>query len=346
MKIGNYKLSKNNKPFLIAEISANHGGSLSLAKEHIMAAKESGADAVKIQTYTADTMTINLKKNDFFIKTGRWKGQSLYSLYKKAETPFEWHIELFEYAKKNKVLIFSTPFDETAVDLLQELKTPAYKIASFELTDIPLLKYISKTKKPTLISTGMSTKKEVENSLKVFKNYPKQNILLFHCISEYPANFGSSNLGMINLLKEFDTLVGLSDHTIGNEASIVATTLGVSAIEKHFTLSRSNKSEDNSFSTEPKEFSDLSKVIRDVFNNIKTKKWVRNKEEKNNKTFRRSIYFTKDAKKGEKISRENIRRIRPGMGMKPEYFESLLGKKLIRDVKSGERVKKKYYKSE
>ena len=346
MKIGNYKLSKNNKPFLIAEISANHGGSLSLAKEHIIAAKESGADAVKIQTYTAETMTIDSRKKDFFITTGKWKGQSLYSLYKKAETPFEWHEELFEYANKNKVVIFSTPFDETAVDLLQELKTPAFKIASFELTDIPLLKYISRTKKPTLISTGMSTKKEIENSLKVFDQYSKKNILLFHCISEYPANLESSNLGMINLLKKFGTLVGLSDHTIGNEASIVATTLGVSAIEKHFTLSRSNKSEDSSFSTEPKEFHELSKVINDVFNNIKKKNWVRNKGEENNKIFRRSIYFTKDLKKGETISKDNIRRIRPGMGMKPEYFEMLLGKKLIKDVKFGERVKKKLYKNE
>jgi len=344
MKIGKYKLSKKNKPFLIAEISANHGGSLSSAKEHILAAKESGADAVKIQTYTAETMTINSVKQDFFIRTGKWKGQSLYSLYKKAETPYEWHEELFDYAKKNKIVIFSTPFDETAVDLLQDLKTPAYKVASFELTDIPLLKYISRTKKPILISTGMSTQSEIKNSLKVFKNYSLENILLFHCISEYPANLASSNLGMIKLLKKFGTLVGLSDHTIGNEASIVATSLGVSAIEKHFTLSRSNKSEDSSFSTEPKEFKELSNIVQDVFNNLKEKKWVRNEEEEKNKTFRRSIYFTKDIKKGEIISRENIRRIRPGMGLKPELFESLLGKKLIKNVKSGQRVKKCFLK--
>ena len=227
---------------------------------------------MKIQTYTAETMTINSKKKISLLQLESGKDNHFIRYIKKAETPFEWHEELFEYANKNKVVIFSTPFDETAVDLLQDLKTPAFKIASFELTDIPLFKYISKTKKPTLISTGMSTKKEIENSLKVFNQYSKKNILLFHCISEYPANFRSSNLGMINLLKEFDTLVGLSDHTIGNEASIVATTLGVSAIEKHFTLSRSNKSEDSSFSTEPKEFHDLSKVINDVFNNIKKKK--------------------------------------------------------------------------
>ena len=340
MKIGRYKLSNKNKPFLIAEISGNHCGSLSLAKEHIIAAKESGADAVKIQTYSAQTMTLDSKNKDFYIKAGRWKGQTLYDLYKKAETPFEWHQELFEYSRAKDITIFSTPFDETAVDLLQKLNTPVYKVASFELTDLPLLTYISKTKKPILLSTGMSSQNEISSSLAVLKKYNKNNILLFHCISEYPACLSKSNLGMINLLKEFGTLVGLSDHTLGEEASIVATTLGVSAIEKHFTLSRKNKSEDSAFSTEPNEFLTLSKVIKDVFNNFNKNKWIRNKGEENNKIFRRSIYFSKNLKKGEKLTKENIRRVRPGLAMKPEFFNNILGKKVKKDVKIGERVKK------
>ena len=286
-------------------------------------------------------MTINSSRPDFFISHGQWKGQTLYDLYSKAETPFEWHEELFEYAKKNNITLFSTPFDETAVDLLEKIKTPAYKVASFELTDLPLISYIAKKKKPILISTGMASEKEIKQALSTIKKNGSKDILLFHCISEYPAKLENSNLKMIRILKKTfkGVLVGLSDHTIGTTAAIIATTLGVSAIEKHFTINKKLKSEDAAFSIEPEELNELSKTIAEVHQSLKNSKWRRTPGEKKNKIFRRSIYYSKDLKKGEILNKNNIRRIRPGYGMNPKNYFSILGKKIVKNVKTGDRVK-------
>ena len=337
------RISRNSDtpPLLIAEISANHGGSLELMKEQISAAAESGADMVKIQTYTAETMTLDCDRQDFQITHGKWKGRSLFALYKSAETPREWHQEIFDYAERIGIEIFSTPFDETAVDFLEQFDLPAYKIASFEMTDTELVKYVAQKKKPVLMSTGMATEREVSSSLSLLRPHlSNDEILLFHCISEYPATLSDSNLSMIQVLRDtFDVNVGLSDHTEGQAAAIVATALGVRAIEKHFTLSRAISSEDGSFSIEPKEFRALKQSVTETYSAVTSRPWVRSGGEQLNMQFRRSLYYGDDLIAGQITDATNIRKIRPGFGLPASAYRDVLGKKLSRDVSRGDPVR-------
>jgi pseudaminic acid synthase len=339
LEINNTFVGDGHPPYVIAELSANHNGSIERAKESITAAKSSGASAVKIQTYTADTMTIDCNLEDFIIKDGLWNGYQLYDLYKEAETPFEWHAELFEHAKNTGITIFSSPFDETAVDLLEELNAPAYKIASFELTDLPLIEYVAKTKKPLLMSTGMASEEEIREALSTAKAAGSEQILLFHCISSYPAPIEQANLKQMLALKDkFEVVIGLSDHTIGNTAAITATALGASAIEKHFTLSRKEEGPDSSFSIEPEELKDLISQLNDAWNGLGSPSFVRPLAEKGSKVFRRSLYFVKDLKLGHVITQNDIRRIRPGHGLAPKHYNELLGSTLSANVHRGQPV--------
>lgn len=338
-KINGRKLGINEPPYIIAELSANHNGSLDRAKESIKCAKTCGADAIKIQTYTADTMTLNCGKDDFMIKGGLWNGYKLYDLYDEAHTPFEWHKDLFEYAKEIGITIFSSPFDESAVDLLEELDTPAYKIASFEITDLPLISYIAKKGKPIFISTGLANEKEITEALSTAKNNGCESILLFHCISSYPAPIEQANLNqIINLKNKFEILVGLSDHTIGNTCSIAAISLGACAIEKHFTLSRKDKGPDSQFSMEPSELKNLVIESNNAWKSKGKATFNRPEAENGNSKFRRSLYFVKNLKSGQKIKSQDIRRIRPGFGLPPKYFDKVLGMKLKKDVSFGDPV--------
>ena len=340
LKINNTYVGEGYPPYVIAELSANHNGSIERAKESITAAKDSGASAVKIQTYTADTMTINCDLDDFIVKGGLWDGYKLYDLYKEAETPFEWHAEIFEHAKKTDITIFSSPFDETAVDLLEELNAPAYKIASFELTDLPLIRYVAQTKKPLLISTGMASEDEINEALSAARESGCTEILLFHCISSYPAPIDQANLSqMISIRDKFKVSIGLSDHTIGNTAAITATALGASAIEKHFTLSRKEKGPDSEFSIEPSELKKLITQVNEAWSGLGSASFNRPIAEKGSEVFRRSLYFVKDLKLGHVITKNDIRRIRPGHGLPPKYFDELLGQTLSEDVHRGQPVK-------
>jgi N-acetylneuraminate synthase len=337
--IDHKNINSAQKPYVIAEMSANHNGNIDKAMKIILSAKESGADAVKMQTYTADTMTINSKKTDFKINHGLWKDKYLFDLYKSAETPFEWQKTLFDYAKEIDITLFSTPFDESAVDILEKLNTPAFKVASFEITDIPLLKYIASTNKPIFISTGLSSEVEISEAIDAIKSVNDCPILLFHCISNYPANLIDTNMSMIKTLqKRFLLPVGLSDHTIGNHAAIIATSLGCCAFEKHFTLDRNDKGPDSEFSIEPQELKILISDITDTWKAMGRGDYDRLESEKSNKIFRRSIYFVKDLKVGEIIDKSHIRRIRPGFAIEPKYYLEVLGKKVSKAVSSGDRV--------
>ena len=339
IEIDKVKIGEDYPPYIIAELSANHNGSLEKAKETILCAKQKGAKAVKIQTYTADSMTINCQEEDFLIKGGLWDGYFLYDLYNEASTPYAWHEELFNYAKEIGITLFSTPFDEKAVDLLEDLNTPAYKIASFELTDLPLIEYIAKKNKPILISTGMGSEKEIKEAIETIKKEGCENLLIFHCISSYPTPTELSNLNMIKYLKnKFNTEVGLSDHTLDNISSIIATSMGASAIEKHFILSRENKGPDSDFSIEPEELKLLVGDVEKAWKSIGTKNFSRPAIEDKNLVFRRSLYFVKAMQKGEIITDQNIRRIRPGYGINPKFFKEVIGKRVLKDIKKGERV--------
>lgn len=337
--IDNKKISETEKPYIIAELSANHNGSLDRAKLSIKIAKECGVDAVKIQTYNADTMTIDCDKDDFIVKGGLWNGYKLYNLYDEAHTPFEWHSELYRYAKEIGITLFSTPFDESAVDLLETLNTPAFKIASFELTDLPLISYVAKKGKPMLMSTGMATQNEISEALETARSGGCNSLLLFHCISSYPAPIEQANLKQIlNLKKTFGVSIGLSDHTIGNTTAIASIALGACAIEKHFTISRQEKGPDSEFSVEPNELVELVKDTKNAWEALGNSGFDRPNAELGSKIFRRSIYFVCDIKSGEKIKKTDIRRIRLGFGLPPKYFDKLIGKTLSTDVKRGDAV--------
>ncbi len=340
VNINGYKISEKSHPYIIAEISANHNGSLIRAKKHIKQAKESGADAVKIQTYTANTMTLNCDNEHFVVKEGIWSGRKLYELYDEAHTPFEWHEELFDYAKCIGITLFSSPFDESAVDLLDKLDVPAYKIASFELCDTPLIKYIARKNKPMLMSTGMATIEEIDDAVKAAKDNGCKELLLFHCISSYPTKLEESNLRNITFLRDrYGLQIGLSDHTLGNEASIAAVSLGASAIEKHFILSRQDKGPDSVFSIEPEELEKLKQSTSAIWNALNSEGLNRSISEESNREYRRSIYFSQDIKAGNIIDKSNIQRVRPGFGLEPKYYESIIGKTVKVDVKRGDPVK-------
>jgi N-acetylneuraminate synthase len=323
-------------PFIIAEISANHNGSLEIAKQTIRAAKNAGASAVKIQSYTQDTMTIDCDKRDFMIEEGLWKGKKLFDLYKEAGTPYEWHQELFEFAREEDILIFSTPFDETAVDLLVSLNTPAFKIASFEITDLPLIKYIARQKRPILISTGMSTLHEINNAVETILKEGNNTILLFHCISGYPTPVSQTNLGNIKILADrFNLPVGLSDHTLTNISSVASISIGAVAIEKHFILDKKLGGPDASFSLEPDQFKSLVADCNDVYEALRNKDFSRSKVEEKNKKFRRSLYFIENLAAGTIIEEKHLRRIRPGYGLSPSMLPQILGKRLKTHVERG-----------
>ena len=341
-------ISKNplkKTPFFVAEISANHNGSLFHAKKLIKIAKKYGADAVKFQTYTPDTLTIQSSKPDFKIRGGLWNGKTLWNLYEKAQTPFDWHKELFNYAKKLKIICFSTPFDETAVDLLESLNCPFYKIASFEMNHIPLIKRVAKTKKPMIISTGMANLKEIDLAYKVAKKNGAKEITLLYCVSNYPSNISDFNFNNIRVLKErYNCKVGFSDHSTNNKVVAAAIAAGAEIIEKHIALERQKKGFDLAFSLKGKEIKDYVKVIKDTSLMMGKKYFFRNKSENQSLQFRRSIYAVSNIKKGEIFTRENIKVIRPGFGIQPVYFEKLINKKSPFNIKSQTPIKMKLLK--
>ena len=335
-KINKKSIGSKNSPYIIAELSANHNGSIERALKSIEAAHKSGANAVKIQTYTADTITIDCDKEEFLIKGGLWDGYKLYDLYKQAETPYEWHQQMFDFANKIGITLFSTPFDETAVDLLESLHTPAYKIASFEMIDLPLIKYVAKTGKPIIMSTGMANETEIAEAVEAIKMTSNSPLVLLHCISSYPAPVEQSNLRQMKWLSEhFNVPVGLSDHSLGTTVSIAAVSLGACVIEKHFTLSRQDKGPDSEFSIEPHELAQLCRDAKDAWLSIGKEGFHRQEAEKSSLIFRRSIYFVNSLTAGSIIKKEDIRRIRPGFGLKPKYFDDLIGRELKQDVKYG-----------
>jgi pseudaminic acid synthase len=338
------KVKKNN-PFFIAEISANHNGSIIHAKKLIKIAKKYGADAVKLQTYTPETLTINSNKSDFKIRGGLWNGKTLWDLYQKAQTPFEWHKELFNYAKKLKIICFSTPFDETAVDLLESLECSFYKVASFEMNHIPLIKKIAQTKKPIIISTGMANLKEIDLAFTTAKKNGAKEIILLYCVSNYPSKISDFNFNNINILKErYKCKVGFSDHSTDNKVVAAAIAAGAEVIEKHIALEGQKKGFDIAFSLKGKEIKDYVKVIKDTYLMMGKKYFFRNKSEDHSLQFRRSIYAVSDIKKGEKFTKKNIRVIRPGFGLHPIYFEKLLTRNSPYLIKYSDPLRKKIIK--
>jgi len=331
-------IGKKHLPFIIAEMSGNHNHSLERALAIVDAAAKTGVHALNIQTYTADTMTLNLSRGEFFIKDKKslWKGTSLYELYKQAATPWEWHKPIFERCKKLGLIGFSTPFDATAVDFLEELDVPCYKIASFELVDLPLIKKAAATGKPLIISTGMATKKEIGEAVGTAKAAGCRQLVLLKCTSSYPASPDDSNLATIpDLKKRFQCLSGLSDHTLGIGAAVASVALGANVIEKHFTLSRKEGGVDSAFSMEPQEMKQLVEEIKRAWESLGKVKYGPTKEEKKSLVFRRSLYIVKDIKKGDVFTKDNIKSIRPGYGLAPKYYEKILGEKVNIDMKKG-----------
>jgi pseudaminic acid synthase len=329
-------------PFFIAEISANHQGNFLNAKNLIKAAKKYGADAVKLQTYTPDTMTLNSNKKYFKIKNGLWKGYKLWDLYNDAKTPYEWHKELFLYAKKIGITIFSSPFDEYAVDFLEKLNAPMYKVSSFELTDLMLIKKIALTKKPIIISTGMGTINEIEDAFNVAKKNGAKDITLLYCVSNYPSKVEDFNLNNILILKKkFKCKVGLSDHSLDNRVAIAAIACGADVIEKHIALDKQTEGLDIKFSLKGREIGEFRKDIDVAYKLLGKKFFHRNKSENKNRILRRSIFISNDIKKGEKFTKDNIKRIRPGNGIHPKYYNKLMNKKVPKNLFKGEPLTKK-----
>ena len=329
-------------PFLIAEISASHNGKIQNAKKLIHTAKKYGADAVKLQTYSPETITLNSKNKYFKIKKGPWKNYYLWDLYKKGHTPFSWHKELFEYAKKLNIKIFSTPFDETAVDLLESLSCPYYKVSSFEITHLPLIKKIASKKKEMIISTGLANLNEIKIAYDTAIKYGAKKVILLYCVSNYPSNIDDFNLMNINILKKkFNCEVGLSDHSLDNSISSTAVALGARVFEKHIALSK-EKGLDSHFSLVGNEIYEYKKNLLKIYKLIKNNNFYRSKKELQNKKFRRSIFCLKNIKKGEKFSSENIKVVRPSDGLNPKYYEKLIGKKSKFNIKKNHPLKIKH----
>lgn len=329
-----------NKIFFIAEISSNHCGNFNLAKKLIRCAHLNGADAVKLQTYTADTMTANSNKEYFKIKEGLWRGFRLWDLYNKAHTPLKWHKDLFRYGKSLGIKVFSTPFDETAVDFLEKLNCPIYKLASFEMNDLNLVKKISRTKKPIIISTGMANLKEIEETVNTAKKNGARDLTLLYCVSNYPSKLIDFNLNNIKILKsKFKCKIGISDHSNDNRVAIASIACGAEVIEKHIALDNQKKGFDIDFSLKGKQIKKLRDDIDVTYNLLGKKFFFRNKSENKSKVFRRSIFATKDIKKGEKFSKKNIRIIRPGFGLAPKYYDKILNKKSPYNILKDEPVK-------
>jgi N-acetylneuraminate synthase len=338
IRIGNREISSNAPPYLIAEMSGNHNQSLERALEIVDAAAANGADAVKLQTYTADTMTLDLKGPGFVIEdaSSPWAGRQLYELYQEAHTPWEWHKPIMERAKFHGMHCFSTPFDETSVDFLESLGVPAYKIASFENTDLPLIRKVAATGKPIIISTGMATVAEIDESVRHAREYGCKSLVLLKCTSTYPASAQNSNVSTIPHMRSlFNCEIGLSDHTMGCGVSIAATAYGASIIEKHFTLCRADGGVDSSFSMEPHELLQLRKETMRAWESVGNVKYGPSLDEKKSLMFRRSIYVAQDMKAGDIFTHENLRCIRPGFGLPPKDIDFLIGKHVGRDVSIG-----------
>jgi pseudaminic acid synthase len=334
MKIENREIGTGYAPFIIAEMSANHNGSIENAYKIIEAAKKAGADAIKLQTYRPDTITLNCESEEFQIHGGLWGGKTLYQLYDEAHMPWEWHAPLFEYARKLGIIIFSSPFDQTAVDLLEDLNAPAYKIASFEVVDLPLIKYVASTGKPMIISTGMADAQEIQEAIDVASANGCKEIAILHCISGYPAPAGDYNLLIIpDMIKRFHLVTGISDHTLGNATAIAAVALGASIIEKHFTLDRNGGGPDDSFSLEPKELTALCQDAKTAWQALGEINYSCKLSEQGNIKYRRSLYFVKDLIAGETITLEALRSVRPGYGLAPKFLEQVIGKKVKMNVK-------------
>lgn len=340
MKIGNFDLDKDGI-YIIAELSANHNCVLQNALNAIKAAKEIGANAIKLQTYTADTMTINCKKDDFIVKGETlWDGKSLYELYEWAHTPWEWHKELFEYARSIDIDIFSSPFDKTAVDFLEQFNPSAYKIASFEITDYELVRYVASKGKPIIISTGIASIDEIQDVVNICREVNNNDIILLKCTSAYPAPLKNANLKTIpNLSDTFGVISGFSDHTLGSVAPIVAVSLGAKVIEKHFIVDKSIGGADAEFSMDKQEFKEMIVSIRDTEKLLGKIDYTMTKEKEKSRQFARSLYIVKDINKGDKFTKDNIKSIRPGYGMHPRCFKDILGKISNKDYKFGESLK-------
>lgn len=337
IKIGKRKVGENNPVFIIAELSANHNQNYDIAVKTIKAAKEAGADAIKLQTYTADTITIDCDNDYFKIKQGTvWDGGTLYDLYKEAHTPWEWQPKLKKLAEKLGLICFSSPFDKTAVDFLEKMDIPAYKVASFEITDTGLIEYIAKKNKPVIISTGVATKEDIAEAIRVCKKAGNDKIILLKCTSEYPAPPESMNLSMIaDLAKRFKVVAGLSDHSMGSTASIASVALGAKVIEKHLILNRKMGGLDSGFSMEPAEFKMMVQAIRETEKSIGKVDYTLSDKTRKSRQFSRSLFVVKDIKAEEKFSEENVRSIRPGFGLHPRCLNDILGKNAKRDIVKG-----------
>ncbi len=337
--IDHFNFETNKSVFIIAELSANHNGSIDNAIATIKSAKKAGADAIKFQTYTADTITLNLKSPDFKITQGTiWDGNYLYDLYQEAYTPWEWHEELFKVAKEEGLICFSSPFDNSAVDFLETLNTPAYKIASLEITDIPLIKYVASKNKPIIISTGIAKEEDIILAIEACKSVGNNQIALLKCTTSYPAPIDEANLIMIkDLAIRFNVIAGLSDHTMGSTAPIVATCLGARIIEKHFIIDRAMGGPDASFSMNEQEFTEMVKAIKDTEKAIGVIDYQLTKKQLNSREFSRSLYIAEDIKEGELFTEKNLRSVRPGFGMHPKFLPEYLGKTAQRNYKKGDR---------
>jgi len=343
MIIENIEINNNCPVFIIAELSANHNGSLETAIKTIRAAKRAGADAIKLQTYTADTMTIDVKADDFMLSHGTiWDGKYLYDLYKEAYTPWEWHEELFKVAREEGLVCFSSPFDPTAVEYLEKLSVPAYKIASFEITDIPLIELVASKGKPVIISTGIARQEDIELALDACKRMGNNDIALLKCTSSYPAPIDEANMLMVkDLAERYGVISGLSDHTMGNTVPVVATCFGAKIIEKHFILDKSIGGPDASFSMDEHEFTEMVKAVREAEKAIGKVDYTLTEKQKKGRVFSRSLYVVEDIKAGEVITEKNVRSIRPGFGLHPKYFFEVLGKRAIGVIEKGTRLQMK-----
>lgn len=338
MKIGTFQINKQSKVFIIAELSANHNGSIDVALETIKAAKRAGADCIKLQTYRADTITLDSKKDDFLIKGTIWDGKNLYELYEEAYTPWEWHETLFKAAEAEGLICFSSPFDPTSVDLLESLNAPAYKIASFEITDIPLIELVASKGKPVIISTGIAEEKDIELALEACRRMGNNDIALLKCTSSYPAPIEEANMVMVkDLAERYGVISGLSDHTMGSTVPVVATCFGAKIIEKHFILNRSIGGPDASFSMNEEEFTQMVKAVREAENAIGVIDYTLTEKQAKGRDFCRSLYVSEDIKAGDIFTEENVRSVRPGFGLHPKYYKDILGKKAAKNLEKGDR---------
>jgi len=340
MSINKRLISPEHSPYIIAEMSANHNGDINRAKAIIDVAKKAGADAIKLQTYRADTITLDSQLPEFVVDAeGVWKGKTLHELYEWAQMPWEWHSELFDYAREQNLTIFSSPFDYSAVDLLEELNAPAYKIASFEAIDLPLIKYVAQTGKPMIISTGMANVAEIQEAIDTARDAGCKELAILHCVSGYPAPASDYNLRTLaDMQQKFGVVSGLSDHTIDNTTAITSVALGASIIEKHVTLDRNGGGPDDSFSLEPQDLEALCNGVKTAWNSLGSVDYGCQSSEVGNVKFRRSLYCVKDIKQGEIITHEHVKSIRPGYGLAPKYLDMLIGKPSPKDMKRGTAV--------